>query len=245
MTVRAVLDVLKTFFRRQWLLILIAALVAAAVGYVVAGDVPDRYVAKATVRIDSSALRRFTGLTGPDALLDSVRGVDFRQEAAARVGLPADELRESLHIYTVGTPIALYVEFESEDAAEAERVAAELAALVVEWQEQLSILDLGKQRILVEESRETLAFLEDVQMESGWEESDLEFKLWNVRRDLATNEAILLSMEQVYTVDGDPVIETVSGTRERMVTTLGAGLVGLFFGTLVAAVRERRIRESA
>ena len=245
MTVRAVLEVLTTFVRRQWLIMLVAALVAAAVGYVAVGELPDTHVATSTIKIDSSALRRFTGLTGPDALLDSVRSDEFIEGAAEHVGMSAEVFEEAVHIYTAGITVTMYVEATAEDRDEAERLAAEVAAFIVEWQEQLSILDLGKQRILVEESLDTLEFLEGVQMDSGWEESDLEYKLWNVRRDLATNEAILLSMEQVYVVHGTPAVEAVSGVRERQVATLGAALAGLFVGFVVAAVRERRIRAAA
>ncbi|MDZ4178475.1 MAG: hypothetical protein U1E29_04470 [Coriobacteriia bacterium] len=240
MTLTATLETLRRFGSRQWPIILAAALAAALVGYVAAGDISDRHVALAPIDVDTSALARFTGLVGTERLLASTLGEDFAEEAAALANVPVDELEAGLHLYTAGNPVRFFVEYSHADADEAVRVADVVATFVVEWQERLSDLDLTKQRIIVDESKRTLANLEQAIMESEWERADLEYKVWTIRRELATNEAILIAMERIYVYSGDPEITLLSGATERSMTALGAALVGLFFGILIGAARHYR-----
>lgn len=240
MTSNDMFGVLLRFAARQWPIVATAAVVAALVGFVAAGDVPDTYTATTSVSVDASALSRFTGLTGVEALLTSTRGDDFREAAAERAGVSEEDIGTGLRTYTGGIPIRLYVEYTADAEAEAARVARTTAAFIVEWQEDLAALDLGKQRAIVDETRKTLERLEASMMDSEWEVADLEYKLWNIRRELVTNEAVLLAMEATYSYTDEPSVATVSGMRERLVTTLGAAVVGLFLGLALAVARHHR-----
>jgi hypothetical protein len=241
----AILEALRRFVGRQWPIVLTATLVATLVGYIAAGDIQDRHVALAYIDVDTSALARFTGLVGTEGLLASTLGEDFVEEAAASANVPIEEMEAGLHLYTAGTPVEFFVEYSHADADEAVRVADAVATFVIEWQDRLSKLDLTKQRLIVDESKATLERLERATMESEWERADLEYKVWTVRRELATNEAILLSMERVYVYQGDPDLTLRSGTTQRSITTLGAALAGLFFGILIGAARHYREMRNA
>lgn len=226
--------------QRQWWIVALAVLAAGVAGYALAFDQQTTYVARATLHVDSSILARVSGLPGPERLIKAVGTDAFRQQLSSRVGIDPAELGSSLRAYTVGSPAdSLVLQYTGEDETVAGQVADAAAAATLDQVQVLGATELERQDLIISETEALLTSLDPVKMETEWERADLEFRKWQAKRELADAQATRATYERAYVYEGDLAVTTQSASGKRLNGAVGAAVIGLVAGLLLALVRER------
>jgi hypothetical protein len=128
----------------------------------------------------------------------------------------------------------------------AEKTAAILAQAAVDEARAMGKVELDKQAAIVENTRAAIADLEQFKGSSEWERTDVVFKVWQLKKDLASGEAALTLAERAYVYDGNTkVSQTVTASRDRMSSAVAAAFAGLIAGLALALIRERRRMQAA
>lgn len=232
--------------RRQWWLIVVAVVVATAVGFFATSGAKTEYTGRATVIIDSAVVSKGTGIPEAEPLLKNLQDADFFESVAAEAGMTPSELSSGSRVYTTGTPQdRLITEFTSSDASVAEKTAAILAKAAVAEARAMGKVEIDKQTAIVESTRAAIAELEAFQGDD-YERLDLSFKVWQLKKDLASGEASLILAERAYVYDGNTrVAQTVTASRERVSAAAAAAFAGLIAGLALALMRERKNFQAA
>ena len=227
---------------RQWWLIALTIVVAAGVGFFATSGAQTEFTGRATVVIDSAVVSKGSGIPEAEPLLKNLQADTFFESVAATAGMTPSELSSGAKIYTTGTPQdRLIAEFTSPDEALAERVAAALAEAAVAEARAMGKVELDKQRAIVENTRAAIADLEQFRGTSEWERTDVVYKVWQLKKDLASGEAALTLAERAYVFNGETsVSQTVTASRDRISAAVAAAFVGIIAGLALALIRERR-----
>jgi len=242
MTSEKLLSATISAFRRQWWVVLIAVGVAAGVGFFSASSIQTIYTGQASIVIDPATVSKGIGIPEAEILLTNLQSVAFRERAAGPTGVTAAELRSNARIYTTGTPQdRLITEYSSPNEQVARDVAQVLATIAVEEARAMGAVELDKQRSVVAETSATIAELEKFEGTDSWQRSDVAYKVWSLKKDLASSQAALSLAEGAYAYDGTAVanVSTSAGSG-RLARTAAAAFAGLIAGLGLALVRERQ-----
>lgn len=226
---------------RQWWLIALTVVVAAGVGFFATSGAQTEFTGRATVVIDSAVVSKGSGIPEAEPLLKNLQSDAFFASVAATAGMTPAELSSGAKIYTTGTPQdRLIAEFTSPDKVMAEKTAAVLAQAAVAEARAMGKVELDKQRAIVENTRAAIADLEVFKGTSEWERTDVVFKVWQLKKDLASGEAALALAERAYVFSGETsVAQTVTASKDRMSAAVAAAFVGIIVGLALALTRER------
>ncbi|PKQ20916.1 MAG: hypothetical protein CVT66_02515 [Actinobacteria bacterium HGW-Actinobacteria-6] len=232
---------------RQWWLIALTVVVAAGVGFFATSGAQTEFTGRATVVIDSAVVSKGSGIPEAEPLLKNLQSDRFFESAAAAAGMTPSELSSGSRVYTTGTPQdRLITEYTSPDQDLAEKTAAILAQAAVDEARAMGKVELDKQAAIVENTRAAIADLEQFKGSSEWERTDVVFKVWQLKKDLASGEAALTLAERAYVYDGNTkVSQTVTASRDRMSSAVAAAFAGLIAGLALALIRERRRMQAA
>ncbi len=238
-----------TAVRREWWLVLVAALVAVGVGYLGTSGLETRYEGRAVLVIDTPTISRYKGLPTPDDLIREASGAKLRKELADRSGVTPTELGAGLRLSTVGSPQSrMVVTFTSDDEARARSAASAVASGIAEHSRELASDEIDKQRAQIKLAEETIGALKEETEGAGlsaWERTDSAFKEWTVTSALIDARNVLRILEDVYSYDGEVTLAEVSAATQRRSTLVGALAVGLALGLGVSAAREAFIRRAS
>lgn len=226
--------------QRQWWIVVVAMLAAAVSGYALAYDQQTTYAARATLRVDSSILARVSGLPGPERLIKAIGAESFRGALASQTKVPADEIKTSLKAYTVGSPADTFVlQYTGTDSEQAKLVASAAAASTMKAVTELGATELDRQAAVIADTEALLATLESIIVETDWERADLAFRTWQARRELADARALQATYDRAYVLEQDVSVTASSAAGKRLNDAVGAAVIGLVAGLLLALVRER------
>ncbi len=242
MSTENLMPALAGLLRRQWWLIVISLVVAAIVGFVASSGQQTLYVGSATIVVDPATVSKGVGIPEAELLLKSIQSDAFREKVATNVGATAAELKADAKVYTTGTPQdRLVAEFTSPAEGRADAVAAALAGTIVAEAKSMGAVEIEKQRQIVQETSNAVAQLEAFKGTNAWEQSDVAYKLWTLKKDLASAKATLALDENAYAYDGSSSVK-VSGAADqrRLATTGAAAFLGLIAGLGLAILREWR-----
>lgn len=244
-TFKAVLDVI----RREWWIVALTAVAAAAIGFVASSGVEPQYSAKATVIVDYGTISRLRGLPYPDDVARDSATAELRERFAKAAGLTVSEIGAGIRVVTQGSPpTRMAVTFRSADKATAEKAAAAIATEISAYVKELASGEVEHQQTIIDAAERALGEMDAARKKApndAWRGAEHSFERWQVEKDLADARNALRVAEGVYSFDGDVVVsaQSVSSTRQR--NALGALLVGLALGCVVAAAREVVMRGRA
>lgn len=227
--------------RRQWWLIALTVVAAVLVGVVIAAlGTATTYTGSATVAIDTATVSRVSGLPLPETLLKALTSADFRSVVANDAGVSAATVAGGLNVYTTGSPQdRLFVEFKSTDKATAQRIAGVARTSAIAYERKLAEPILGKNDLLLAANRDALAQISVLKPVTDWERSDVRYKIWSLKRQIALDDAECALERDVYSPLGGVSVAEDSKTRAMAVDAVGAALIGLALGLALAWARDR------
>lgn len=234
-TVGSILGIL----RRRWPLIVVAGLVAAALGVALESRQPDTFTAQAIVQTNARALTTYPEITGVDAFLAELQGEVFSRQVAEAAGLPSDLDGGSLAAYALGSTGQIAVDFTSADEAAVEQVASVLQDAALARFREVNGVALARVRAIANEDAAALDEITRLLPETtGGDRIAGRVWVWSLRNAKTLHDEQLQAYENAYTATGQITTnKTISQPELR--TALGALLLGLVAGVVVALAAER------
>lgn len=233
-TVGSILGIL----RRRWPLIVVAGLVAAALGVALESRQPDTFTAQAIVQADTRALTAYPEITGVDAFLAELQGEAFSRQVAEAAGLPSDLEGGSLAAYALGSTGQIAVDFTSAHEDVVEQVAPILQDAALARFREVNGAALARVRSIAEEDAAALDEITRLLPETaGGDRIAGRVAVWSLRNTKTLHDEQLRAYENAYAATGDATTnKTISQPELR--TALGALLLGLAAGAAVALLAE-------
>lgn len=229
-----------SMLRRQWWLIAVTVVVAVVVGVLIASRTTTTYTGSATVAIDTATVSRVSGLPLPETLLKALTSADFRSLVASDAGVTTPVVAAGLNVYTTGSPQdRLFTEFKSADKAVAVRIAGVARSAAIAYERKLAAPILTKNDLLLAANRDALAEISVLKPKTDWERSDMRYKVWSLKRQVALDDAECTLERNVYSPLGGVSVAEDSKTRAIAIDAVGAALIGLVLGLALAWFRER------
>ncbi len=225
--------------RRRWPLIVVAGLVAAALGVALESRQPETFTARAIVQSDKRALAAYPEITGVDAFLAELQGEAFSRQVAEAAGLPSDLNGGSFAAYALGSTGQIAVDFTSADEATVEQVAPVLEDATLARFREVNRAALARVRSIAEEDAAALDEITRLLPDTtGGDRIAGRVSVWSLRNAKTVHDEQLRAYENAYTPTGEVTTEkTISQPELR--TALGALLLGLVAGAVVALAAER------
>jgi predicted MarR family transcription regulator len=225
--------------RRRWPLILIAGLVAVALGVAVESQQPETFTAQARVQADSRALAAYPEITGVDAFLAELQGDAFSQQVAEAAGLPSDLEGGSIAAYALGSTGQIAVDFTSADKDVVGQVAPVLHDVALARFREVNSTALTRVRAIAQEDAAALdeitRLLEEL---TGPDRIGGRVSVWSMRNTKVIHDEQLRAYENAYTATGE-VTTSATISKPELRTALGALILGLVAGAVVALAAER------
>ncbi len=234
-TFGTILDVL----RRRWPLIVVAGLVAAALGFALESGQPETFTAQAVLQADVQALRVYPEITGIDALLAELQSEAFSQQVAEAAGLPSDLEGGSLAAYALGSTGQIAVDFTSVDEDAVDKVAPVLQDAALDRFRDVNKVALARVRTIADEDAAALDEITQLLSETtGKDRIAGRMSVWSLRNTKVLHDEQLRAYENAYTATGE-VTTSKTISQPELRTALGALLLGLVAGAVVALAAER------
>jgi len=225
--------------RRRWPLIVVAGLVAAALGVALEARQPDTFTAQAKLQADTRALATYPELTGVDAFLAELQEEAFSLDVAEAAGLPSDLEGGSLTAYALGSTGQIAVDFTSADEAVVKKVAPVLQDAALARFRNANKAALARVRTIAEEDAATLDEITQLLGETtGKDRIAGRMSVWSLRNTKILHDEQLRAYENAYTATGE-VTTTKTISQPEVRTALGALLLGLVAGAVVALAAEQ------
>ena len=219
--------------RRNWWIVVLAALAGAAIAVVATLGAKTLYTGKTYLTVNNVAVNTYPQMPRPDTLIAQSGDAAFLEGVAKRLGLSPKQVAGAYKVYSTGNPQnQLWVSFTSPDRAAAEKGANAVA-------EQLQTVVAESSRALMEQLQGSVTADEESLALLDQPKTQLEqYYLWSIRRTLYADRGSLKLAESGYQLDA-PVTVASSSRRNAAISAAAGGLVaGLFLGIALVAVRE-------
>lgn len=232
--------------RREWWIPLVVMVVAGAIAAAVSSaDQTPLYEGRAVVIIDSAALSKFPGLPRPDDMLRVIKSSEFTSLVASEALVGSETVAAELNAYTREDPQRqLILTFRSADESEASSVTAVAAAAASKKAEQMGGVEAWELERRVTETQRALKDAALISTAAGGSRADNDFRLdytgmqWEMRMRLYEDQLSLRTLRYVYYYNGNIVVSDVAPVRQRGALLLGALVLGLVLGLVIAVFRE-------
>lgn len=229
-----VLAVLK----RQWWIVVAVVAVAGVVGFVASSGVADVYTGVAKIAIDTAPSSRYRGMPVADDLVKATSGTEMRAAVAKVLGASEADVAANLRAAASGNPlttIRVTYTAATKDAAEAGARAG--AKAIIDVVDVSMAKEIAIREGQITASKEALAAFDEV-AKSEPLSSQTAYQRWAVETQLLDYESALEGIIGVYTYDGTTTSSVSLGSDARNKNVLGALVVGLALGILLAGARE-------
>lgn len=232
--------------RRQWLIVVLATLVALTAAYFASTGIEDVHTGTADVRIDISTQARVRGMPRPDDVIRAATNPGVREAVADALGVEVGEVAGSLSAVGKGNPQTLIVVSYESDTAEAAKAGASAGAeALVEWVHEAVAADIELKTKQVELTREALDGLVVWEGATPAEEQSTMQSRINTEIKLLDLENDLYITLNVYSYDGEVSESVVTASSVMQRNLVGAAVAGLVLGLILAALREGLARLSS
>lgn len=231
-------DRILAVLKRQWWIVVAVAVVAVIAGFVASSSVADVYTGVAKIAIDTAPSSRYRGMPLADDLVKATSGPEIRAAVAKAIGTNEADVADNLNAAAAGNPLTTirvtYTASTEDVAEEGARAAAKAIINVVDVSMAKEIAIREGQ---IEASEKALAVLEEAAKAEPLD-AQTAYQRWAVETQLLDYRSALEGVVGVYTYDGTTSASVSLGSDARNKNVLGALVIGLALGILLAGARE-------
>lgn len=231
-------DRVLAVLKRQWWIVVAVVAVAGVVGFVASSGVADVYTGVAKIAIDTAPSSRYRGMPVADDLVKATSGTEMRAAVAKALGTSENDVAANLRAAASGNPlttIRVTYTAATKDAAEAGARAG--AKAIIDVVDVSMAKEIAIREGQIAASKKALATFDEV-VKSEPPSSQTAYQRWAVETQLLDYESALEGIIGVYTYDGTTTSSVSLGSEARNKNVLGALVVGLALGILLAGARE-------
>jgi hypothetical protein len=235
------LTAVQSAVRRSWLLVVVAAVAAAAVGFLLTVEAGVSHTARSVIAIDWRAIVQAPGSVEPDYVLQEATLPDFAEAVAVRVGdISASEVSKGLSAQTFGRPYKeLEVTFTAENPEEAERVARAAGEELFERIQSANAAERERYQSTVDSANELLAIVNAYEVTTPLEEVEMAARRYSAISNRDTAAYYVHQFDTAYVLEPSATVREVVERDRRLENSVGAGVLGIAVGIGLAVVRER------
>ncbi len=232
--------------RREWWIPLTVMVVAGVIAAVVSSaDPTPLYEGRAVVVIDSATLSKYPDLPKPDDMLRVIKTPEFTSVVASEALVASETVAAELSAFTRQDPQRqLVLTFRSPDESVASSVTAIAAAAAATKAGQIGGVETWELQRRVNETQRALREVTAINSAAGGSKADSDFRLdytgmqWEMRMRLYEDQLSLRTLRYVYYYNGNIAVTDVAPVRRRGATIVGALVLGLVLGLVIAVFRE-------
>ncbi|TDB38789.1 MAG: hypothetical protein D9V44_03630 [Actinobacteria bacterium] len=224
--------------KRQWWIVVAVVAVAGVAGFVASSGVADVYTGVAKIAIDTAPSSRYRGMPVADDLVKATSGSEMRAAVAQALGTSEADVAANLRATAAGNPlttIRVTYTAATKDAAQAGARAG--ANAIIDVVDASMAKEIAIREAQIEASKKALAAI-DAAARSEAPSAQTAYQRWAIETQLLDYTSALEGIVGVYTYDGTSSSSVSLGSDARNRNVLGAAVVGVALGILLAGVRE-------